>query len=141
MFNHENLVFLLFVEGSSQEYREKKEKESEQESPASDSDSDDDADECGATSEQTQPMTEKAKIHMEYTLQFLKQKFGISSAEDESGKILKTVDFQGLADHWNEHGFKNIITMVGAGISTCKLEQFWAFLDCLLCINAKKIFC
>lgn len=35
-------------------------------------------------------------------------------------KVLDTVDFAGLLKHWNEGKFKKIITMVGAGISTCK---------------------
>ena len=114
------VFFFLLLESTSQEYREKKEKEIEQDSPSSDSDNDDDADECGATSSSTKPTSEKSK-QMEYTLQFLKQKLGFTSLDDdESGKVLKTVDFQGLVDHWKEHGFKNIITMVGAGISTCK---------------------
>lgn len=73
-------------------------------------------------------MAEKSKNQLDFAIQFLQQKLGISTADDESGKVLKTVDFQGLADHWNEHGFKNIITMVGAGISTCKLEQIFEFI-------------
>ena len=35
-------------------------------------------------------------------------------------KVLETVNFEGLIKHWNENKFKKIITMVGAGISTCK---------------------
>ncbi|XP_022227081.1 NAD-dependent protein deacetylase Sirt2 [Drosophila obscura] len=33
-------------------------------------------------------------------------------------KVIPDLTFKGLADHWREKGFKNIITMVGAGIST-----------------------
>lgn len=33
-------------------------------------------------------------------------------------KVLGTIDFAGVMRHWNED--KKIITMVGAGISTCK---------------------
>lgn len=33
-------------------------------------------------------------------------------------KVLDKVDFDGLMDHWKGKGFKNIVTMVGAGIST-----------------------
>lgn len=36
-------------------------------------------------------------------------------------KVLDTVDFAGVMKHWSEGRFKKIITMVGAGISTCKL--------------------
>ena len=35
-------------------------------------------------------------------------------------KVLDTVDFEGVMKHWKEGKFKKIITMVGAGISTCK---------------------
>lgn len=35
-------------------------------------------------------------------------------------KVLDTVDFAGVMKHWSEGKFKKIITMVGAGISTCK---------------------
>lgn len=42
------------------------------------------------------------------------------SAEDSSANILPTVDFKGVLSKWKSGGFKNIITMVGAGISTCK---------------------
>lgn len=35
-------------------------------------------------------------------------------------KVLDTADFAGVMKHWNEGKFKKIITMVGAGISTCK---------------------
>lgn len=36
-------------------------------------------------------------------------------------KVLKTVDLKGLIEHWKDGGFKKIVTMVGAGISTCIL--------------------
>lgn len=35
-------------------------------------------------------------------------------------KVINDLTFDGLIKHWKENGFKNIITMVGAGISTCK---------------------
>lgn len=35
-------------------------------------------------------------------------------------KVLDTVDFCGVMKHWNEGKFKKIVTMVGAGISTCE---------------------
>lgn len=35
-------------------------------------------------------------------------------------QVIEDLSFEGLCNHWNKHGFKNIITMVGAGISTCK---------------------
>lgn len=38
-------------------------------------------------------------------------------------KVLKTVDLKGLIEHWKNDGFKKIVTMVGAGISTCKFYQ------------------
>lgn len=35
-------------------------------------------------------------------------------------RLLKTVDMRGLVERWKAGGFKRIVTMVGAGISTCK---------------------
>lgn len=37
-----------------------------------------------------------------------------------NGRVLKTVNMEGLLAHWKAGGFKRIVTMVGAGISTCK---------------------
>lgn len=65
-------------------------------------------------------MSEKPKNELEFFEKYFKKTLGISTDDDQSGKVLKTVDFEGLVEHWKEHGFKNIITMVGAGISTCK---------------------
>lgn len=107
------------TEGSSQEYREKKESD-----VPSSSESDDD--EHGSSSDYTKPTSDKSKSQLEYIQQFLKHKLGLSTEDegDTSGQqVLKTVDFQGLVDHWKEKGFKKIVTMVGAGISTCKLIQ------------------
>lgn len=36
------------------------------------------------------------------------------------GRVLETVNMEGLLAHWKAGGFKRIVTMVGAGISTCK---------------------
>lgn len=111
-------VFFLFAEGSKPEYREKKK-------PDVSSSSESDDDEHGASSDYTKPTSDKSKFHLEYIQQFLKNKLGLSSEDDEgdsSGpQVLKSLDFQGLVEHWKENGFKKIITMVGAGISTCKL--------------------
>lgn len=38
-----------------------------------------------------------------------------------SSQLIDDLSFEGLCEHWKTKGFKNIITMVGAGISTCKL--------------------
>ncbi|XP_037047824.1 NAD-dependent protein deacetylase Sirt2 [Bradysia coprophila] len=55
----------------------------------------------------------------------LEQKLGLSvssvsseTVDHGSRRILETVDFKGLIKHWKSGGFKKIITMVGAGIST-----------------------
>lgn len=63
-----------------------------------------------------------SKINMDYIQQFFADKFRLHKSDEgaSSSKILKTVDFAGIFDHWNEKGFKKIVTMVGAGISTCK---------------------
>lgn len=116
------MFIFLSTESSSKDYRDpkgetKEEDEKQHESPSSDSDDDD----FGASSDQTKP--DKSAFQLDYIQQFL-TKLGIKTAEEESEtdthKVLTTVDFQGLIDHWKENGFKKIITMVGAGISTCK---------------------
>ncbi|XP_017048867.1 NAD-dependent protein deacetylase Sirt2 [Drosophila ficusphila] len=33
-------------------------------------------------------------------------------------KVIPDLSFEGFVDHWREHGFRKIVTMVGAGIST-----------------------
>lgn len=120
-FNYYDLVLLL-PESSSQEYRDKKgEEENHQETPPSESD-DSDGDDAAVygggaqSSDHTKPISEKSK--MDFLQRYFKQ-LGLSA--DGVNKILKTADFDGLVEYWNEHGFKKIITMVGAGISTCKL--------------------
>lgn len=114
-----NTFFFLFcVENPKQEHREKK-------TPDVPSSSESDDDEYGASSDYSKPTSDKSKFQLEYIQNFLKHKLGLSS-EDEGDtsatKILKNVDFQGLVDHWKEKGFKKIVTMVGAGISTCKFD-------------------
>lgn len=37
-----------------------------------------------------------------------------------AARVLKEVDLEHLVAHWRAGGFKRIVTMVGAGISTCK---------------------
>uniref|UniRef100_A0A1L8DXE4 NAD-dependent protein deacetylase n=1 Tax=Nyssomyia neivai TaxID=330878 RepID=A0A1L8DXE4_9DIPT len=58
---------------------------------------------------------------------FLAEKLSLLSSgsrdDDEADarrapKVLEKVDFDGLMGHWKEKGFTNIVTMVGAGIST-----------------------
>ncbi|KAH8311140.1 hypothetical protein KR044_004562, partial [Drosophila immigrans] len=44
-----------------------------------------------------------------------------TSPDDEVApidKVMPELTFEGLISHWRQHGFKNIVTMVGAGIST-----------------------
>lgn len=40
--------------------------------------------------------------------------------DKESDHVLETVDLDGVIKHWKNKGFNKIVTMVGAGISTCK---------------------
>lgn len=62
---------------------------------------------------------------------FRKLKIGPASEEDSDeddecegiDKIRCIDSFEDLIEFWKEHGFKNIITMVGAGISTCKYQH------------------
>ncbi|XP_017085189.2 LOW QUALITY PROTEIN: NAD-dependent protein deacetylase Sirt2 [Drosophila eugracilis] len=41
-----------------------------------------------------------------------------AKAELKVEKVISDLSFEGFADHWREHGFRKIVTMVGAGIST-----------------------
>lgn len=70
------------------------------------------------------------KFTLDYIQHLIANKLGLHS-DDESdaassdSKILESVDFNGVLDKWKSGGFKNVITMVGAGISTCKIQQFY----------------
>ncbi|XP_037819019.1 NAD-dependent protein deacetylase Sirt2 [Lucilia sericata] len=59
---------------------------------------------------------------MEAIRKFFSQKLNLVTTLDEedgsSKKVIENLTFEGLCDHWKSKGFKNIITMVGAGIST-----------------------
>uniref|UniRef100_A0A182JX08 Deacetylase sirtuin-type domain-containing protein n=1 Tax=Anopheles christyi TaxID=43041 RepID=A0A182JX08_9DIPT len=67
-------------------------------------------------------------ISIERIRQYLSDKLGFYTAdgfddEDGSGgaarrRVLETVDIDGVLKHWKNGGFKKIVTMVGAGIST-----------------------
>lgn len=111
----------LSTESSSKEYRDPKEETEEKEEKPLNLLPDSDDDDCGASSDHTKP--DKSALQLDYIQQFL-NKLGLKSTEEETDsdthQVLKTLDFQGLIDHWKENGFKKIITMVGAGISTCK---------------------
>ncbi|XP_073815249.1 sirtuin 2 isoform X2 [Musca autumnalis] len=59
---------------------------------------------------------------MDAIRKFFSQKLNLVTAFDEEDgtnkKAFENLTFEGLCDHWKSKGFKNIITMVGAGIST-----------------------
>ncbi|KFB52704.1 AGAP002943-PA-like protein [Anopheles sinensis] len=67
-------------------------------------------------------------ISIERIRQYLSDKLGFYTADgfddkDGSGgapprRVLDTVDIDGVLKHWKNGGFKKIVTMVGAGIST-----------------------
>uniref|UniRef100_A0A182RND1 Deacetylase sirtuin-type domain-containing protein n=1 Tax=Anopheles funestus TaxID=62324 RepID=A0A182RND1_ANOFN len=67
-------------------------------------------------------------ISIERIRQYLSDKLGFYTADrfdnkDGSGgaasrRVLETVDIDGVLKHWKNGGFKKIVTMVGAGIST-----------------------
>lgn len=92
------------------------------------SSSDSDDGECGASSDYSKPTSGKSKFQLDYIQQFLKHKLGLSHDDDDdkadadTHRVLKQPDLDSLVDHWKEKGFKKIVTMVGAGISTCKLS-------------------
>lgn len=71
--------------------------------------------------------TSKPDLSVEAIREYLAQKLGFSDVidsktpkEKSKKQILETVDFDGVIKHWKNGGFKNIVLMVGAGISTCK---------------------
>lgn len=49
---------------------------------------------------------------------FFAETLKFSDSSDKQEKVIEDLTFHGLTKHWKEKGFKNIITMVGAGIST-----------------------
>lgn len=65
-------------------------------------------------------------ISIERIRQYLSDKLGFyttdSNYDDKDGaprkRVLETVDIDGVIKHWKNGGFKKIVTMVGAGIST-----------------------
>ncbi|XP_001651467.2 NAD-dependent protein deacetylase Sirt2 [Aedes aegypti] len=65
-------------------------------------------------------------ISIERIRQYLSDKLGFyttdSNYDDKDGvprkRVLETVDIDGVLKHWKNGGFKKIVTMVGAGIST-----------------------
>lgn len=81
----------------------------------------------GKTTEEAGSSSNSAnKFTLDYIQHLIANKLGLHS-DDESDaaspddKILQSVDFKGVLDKWRSGGFKNVITMVGAGISTCKI--------------------
>lgn len=69
-------------------------------------------------------------ISIERIRQYLSDKLGFYTTDnydDKDGvprkRVLETVDIDGVIKHWKNGGFKKIVTMVGAGISTCKYTE------------------
>lgn len=59
---------------------------------------------------------------LEYIQSLITEKLHLHGDDEpkaDSGDILNPVNFEGVMKKWKSNGFKNIITMVGAGISTC----------------------
>lgn len=95
-------------------------------STSSGSSKDDTSDnEEGAAGSLSSSASSNSKINMDYIQQFFASKLRLFRDDHELSKdhqVLKTVDLDGIVEHWNNNGFKKIITMVGAGISTCKFK-------------------
>lgn len=83
----------------------------------------DDADQSIQRPDNKSPSISCASSKLNCKQKFLSDEFKLLKVknEDDDYKVLKSVDFDGLIEFWKETGFKNIITMVGAGISTCKI--------------------
>lgn len=110
-----------FIDAEKAKPRERKESTSSSSSgPYDNADnvSDESDHEEAASSSSSKPN----KINLDYIQQFFVDKLRLNKDDEgaSGSQILKTVDSTGLIDHWKEKGFKKIITMVGAGISTCK---------------------
>lgn len=78
-----------------------------------------------STSDSKQDDKDSGKTsYLDYIQSLISEKLHLHDDEPSSTasstKILDTVDFDGVMKKWKAGGFKNIITMVGAGISTCK---------------------
>ncbi|XP_034115900.1 NAD-dependent protein deacetylase Sirt2 [Drosophila albomicans] len=91
---------------SDKNYNEKKQDETTTSSNSDDSDN-----------------NEEDKSTMDVIRRFFSQTLNLGSStspDDEVAvdKVMPELTFEGLIRHWREHGFKNIVTMVGAGIST-----------------------
>lgn len=79
--------------------------------------------------------TSRPDLSVEAIRVYLAEKLGFSDVIDnktpkEKSKnihkqVLETVDFEGVIKHWKNDGFKNVVLMVGAGISTCKSLIFY----------------
>ncbi|GAB0087531.1 NAD-dependent protein deacetylase [Sergentomyia squamirostris] len=65
---------------------------------------------------------EHIRNFLAYKLHLFSSASGLSDDDDTDArrpeKVLERVNFDGVMDHWRDKGFKNIVTMVGAGIST-----------------------
>lgn len=83
----------------------------------------DNADQSTSKSDDTKPLTSCTSRELDRIQKYLADEFKLLQVRDEDNDdtVLTSVDFHGLIEFWKETGFKNIITMVGAGISTCKI--------------------
>lgn len=44
----------------------------------------------------------------------------LSVHQEQTAGVISDLTFDGFLQHWKDNGFKKIVTLVGAGISTCK---------------------
>lgn len=67
------------------------------------------------------PSVDKEDSSLEKIRQYLSEKLNLNeTSQPEDAKILDTLDLDGVVKCWKNGGFKKIVTMVGAGISTCE---------------------
>lgn len=115
---------LRFLFNSVADAEKSKPREREPSTSSSSSGPYDDADNVSDESENVAASSSSKanKVNLDYIQQFFADKLRLHKGDEvaSSSKVLKTVDFTGLIDHWKEKGFKKIVTMVGAGISTCE---------------------
>lgn len=76
-----------------------------------------------ASSASVQTSSSTAGLTVESLRQYLAEKLGFVDSEKSDTpkvKVLDDVSLEGIVNYFKTKGCKNVITMAGAGISTCK---------------------
>lgn len=93
-----------------------------------------DEDKPGPSSENTETETEGEDSGMEKIRKYLIQKLKLYDSDNEQEScpgVLKELTIDGIVDYIKQNPKCKIITMAGAGISTCKSIFFFNYTMCL----------